>query len=107
MYETSRTKIFATPSDNVRDLSKELQESHELVHDTINVKQEQQVTYYDRKHCGLKNNVNGKVLLFNPILCKGHTKKLRSFLYGSHVIKEIESDLNFVIHDQKIFSHRH
>ena len=33
-YETSQTKVFATPSDYVRNPKKEIQTSHELVLDT-------------------------------------------------------------------------
>ena len=101
MYETSQTKVFATPSDYVRNLKKELQTSQELVRDTMNVEQERQKTYYDRKQYGPKYNVNDIVLFFNRTLGKGQTKKMKSFYNGPHIIKKIVYDLKFVIEDQK------
>ena len=75
MYETSQTKVFATPSDYVKNLKKELQTSHELVRDTMNVEQERQKTYYDRKQYGPKYNVNDIVLFLTEPLAKDKQKK--------------------------------
>ena len=100
MYETSQSKVFARPSDYVRSLKKELQTNYELVRDTVNVEQERQKIYNDRKQNGPKYNVNDKVLVFNPILGKMKQKNLSRFYNGPHIIKEIVNVLSFIIEDQ-------
>ena len=55
MYETSQTKIFAAPSDYVRNLKKELPTSHQLVLHTMNVEQELQKTYWTENNTNLIN----------------------------------------------------
>ena len=102
MHETLKTKVFATPSDYVRNLKKELQTSYGLMRDTMNAKQERQNTYYDRKQYRPEYNMNDKVLLFNSTLGKGQAKKFRSFYNGLLIFEKIVNDVNFVIEDQKI-----
>ena len=54
MYEILQTQIFATPSDYVGNLKKELQLCHKLVRLNMEVEQERQQIYYDRKQVGPK-----------------------------------------------------
>ena len=45
--------------------------------------------------------VGDLVMVFNPTMKTGQTKKIKSFYSGSQVIREIINDLNFVIEDVK------
>ena len=67
----------------------------------MNVEQERQKIYYDRSTFGPQYEVGDLVLLFNPTIKNGQTKKFISFYSRSQVIHEIISDLNFVIEDVK------
>ena len=49
MYETLQSQVFATPSDYVGNLKKELQLCNELVRLNMEVEREGQKNYYDRK----------------------------------------------------------
>ena len=61
MYETLQAQVFATPSDYVGNLKKELQLYNELVRLNMEVEQERQKTYYDQKQFGPKYRANKKV----------------------------------------------
>ena len=50
---------------------------------------------------GTQNAVDDLVMVFNPTMKTGQTKKFTSFYSGPQVIPEIINDLNFVIEDVK------
>ena len=58
-------------------------------------------TYYDRSTFGPQYEVGDLVMVFNPTIKNGQTKKFKSFYSGPQVIREIINDLNFVIEDVK------
>ena len=101
MYKTLQNQIFVTPSDYICNLKKEVQLCHELVRLNMEVEQERQKTYYDRKQFGPKYQTGDLVLLFNPTVKPGQTKKFKSYYSGPLVIREIIIDLNFIIEDLK------
>ena len=88
-------------SDYVGCLKIELQTCHQLVWESIDVEQERQKTYYDRSTFGPQCEVGDLVMVFNPTIKKGQTKKFKSFYSGPQVIREIINDLKFVIEDVK------
>ena len=82
MYKTLQTQVFATPSDYVDNLKKELQLCHELVRLKMEVEQQRQKTYYNRKQFRPKYQTVDQVLLFNPTVKPGQTKKFKSYYSG-------------------------
>ena len=96
-----QTKIYPIVSDYVGCLKDELQTCHELVRESMDVEQERQKTYYDRSTFGPQYEVGDLVMVFNPTIKTGQTKKFKSFYSGPQVIREIMNDLNFVIEDVK------
>ena len=58
-------------------------------------------TYYDRSTFGPQYEVGDLLLVFNPTIKTGQTKKFKSFYSGPQEIREIINDLNFVIEDVK------
>ena len=88
-------------SDYVGCLKDELQTCHELVRESMDVEQERQKTYYDRSTFGPQYEVGDLVMVFNPTKKNGQTKKFKTFYSGPQVIREIISNLNFVIEDVK------
>ena len=94
MYETLQTQVFATPSDYGGNLKKQLQLCHELVRLNMEVEQERQKTYYNRKQFGPKYQTWDLVLPYNPTIIPGQTKKFKSYYSGPLVIREILNDLN-------------
>ena len=76
MYQTPQTKLYPTPSDYVGTLKDELQTCHELVRETMGVEQERQKTYYDKRSFGPDYSKGDLVMLFNPTLKAGQTKKI-------------------------------
>ena len=88
-------------SDYVGCLKDELQTCHELVRESMDVEQERQKTYYDRSTFGIQYDVSDLVMVFNPTMKTGQTKKFKSFYSGPQLIREIINDLNFVIEDVK------
>ena len=101
MYQTIQTKIYPILSDCVGCLKGELQECHELVRESMDGEQERQKTYYDRCTFGPQYEVADLVVVFNPTMKTGQTKKFKSFYSGPQVIREINNDQNFVIEDVK------
>ena len=101
MYQTKQTKIYPTLSYYVGCLKEELQTCHELVRKSIDVEQERQKTYYDRGTIEPQYEVGDLVMVFNPTIKTGQTKKFKSFYSGPQVIREIINDLNFVFEDVK------
>ena len=67
----------------------------------MDVEQERQKTYYDRNTFGPQYEVGDYVMVFNTTMKTGQTKNFQSFCSGPQVIREIISDLNFVIEDLK------
>ena len=67
----------------------------------MDVEQERQKTYYDRSIFGPQYEVGGLVMVFNPTIKTGQTKKFKSFYSGPQVIREIINNLNFVIENVK------
>ena len=105
MYQTIRTKIYPTLNDYVGCLKDELQTCHELVWESMDVEQERQkkptMTYYDRSTFGPQYEVGDLVMVFNPTMKTGQTKKFKSFYIEQQVIREIINHLNFFIEDVK------
>ena len=101
MYQTVQNKIYPTLSDYVGCLKDELQTCHEMVKESMDVDQERQKTYYDRSTFGPQYDVGDLVMVFNPTMKTGQTKKFKSFYSGPHLIRELINDLNFVIEDVK------
>ena len=82
MYQTIQTKIYPTLSDYVGCLKDQLQTCHELVRESMDVEQERQKTYYDRNTFGPQYEVGDLVMVFNPTIKTGQTKKYKSFYSG-------------------------
>ena len=101
MYETLQTQFFATRSNYVGNLKKELQLCNELVRLNMEVEQERKKIYYDRKQFGPKYQTGDLVLLFNSKVKPGQTKKFKSYYSGPLVIRAIINDLNFITEDLK------
>ena len=101
IYSTPKTAIYATPSEYVFTMKQKLQETHQLMREYNDVKQERQKTYYDCSKYGPNYTVGEKVLVFNPTVNKGETRKFTSFYRGPYIIVEIMNDLNFKIEDKQ------
>ena len=101
MYQTIQTKIYPTLSDYVGCLKDELQTCYELVPERMDLEQERQKTYPDRSTFGPQYEVGDLVMVFNPTIKTGQTKKFESFYSGPQVIREKINNLNFVIKDVK------
>ena len=101
IYSTPQTTIYATPSDYVFTMKQKLQETHQLMREFMDVEQERQKSYYDRSKYGLSYKVGEEVLVFNPTVKKGETRKFTSFYRGPYIIVEIINDLNFKVEDEK------
>ena len=67
----------------------------------MDVEQERQKSYYDRSKYGPSYKVGEVVLVFNPTVKKGETRKLTSFYRGPYIIVEIINDLNLKVEDKK------
>ena len=101
IYSTPQTTIYATPSDYVFPMKQKLQETHQLMREYMDVKQERQKSYYDRSKYGLSYKVGEEVLVFNPTAKKGETRKFTSFNRGPYIIVETINYLNFEVEDKK------
>ncbi len=95
MYGTKITRPSPSPSDYVFALKRNLQDAHALVRDTMEVEQDRQKTYYDKGVYGPIYQVGDKVLVFNPTVKVGNTKKFTSFYHGPCTIIEVINDVNF------------
>ena len=80
IYSTPQTTIYATPRDYVFTMKQELQETHQLMREYMDVKQERQKSYYDRSKYGPSYKVGEEVLVFNPTVKKRRNKKIYFFL---------------------------
>ena len=101
IYSTPQTAIYATTSDYVFTMKQKLQETHQLMREYVDVEQERQKTYY---HCSkYKQNykVGEKVLVFNPTVKKGETRKSTSFYRGPYIIIVIINNLSSKVEDKK------
>ena len=78
-----------------------LQDTHQLMQEYLDVKQERQKLYYDRSKYGPSYKVGEEVLVFNPTVKKGETRKFTSFYRGPYIIVKVISDLNFKVEDKK------
>ena len=89
-------------SDYVFAIKQKLQEeTHQLMREYMDVKQERQKLNYDRSKYGPSYKFGEEVLVFNPMLKKGETRKFTSFFRGTYIIVEIINDLNFKVEDKK------
>ena len=61
------------------------------------MEQERQKTYYDRSTFGPQYKVGDLVMVFNPTMKTGRTKKFKPFYSGPQVKREIINDLNFLM----------
>ena len=68
------------------------QETHQLMREYIDVERERQKTYYDRSKYGPNYKVGDEVLVFNPTVKKGETRKFISYYGGPYLIVEIIND---------------
>ena len=66
----------------------------------MDVKQERQKSYYDRIKYGPSYQVGEEVLVFNPTVKKGETRKFTTFYRGPYIIVKIINDLNFKVEDK-------
>ena len=82
-------------------MKQKLQETHQLMREYMKVEQERQKTYYDRRRYGPNYKVGEEVLVFNPTVKKGETRKFTSFCGGPFIIVEIINDLNFMVENKK------
>ena len=101
IYSTPQTTIYATPSDYVFTMKQKLQETHQLMREYMDVEQERQKSYYDRSKYGPCYKIGEEVLVFNPTVKRGETRKFTSFYRGPYIIVEIINDLNFKVEDKK------
>ena len=60
-YETSKTRVFVTPDDFLRNSEGEFQRSHDLVRNTMNIKPQRQKNHYDRTQKRHKYSLNDKL----------------------------------------------
>ena len=67
----------------------------------MDVGQERQKTYYDRRRYGSSYKVGEEVIVFNPTLKKGQTRKLTSYSRRPYTIVEIKKDSNFKVEEKK------
>ena len=102
IYSTPQPAIYATPSDYVLAMKQKLLETHPLMREYMDFKQERQKTYYDRSKYGPNYKAGEEVLVFNPMVKKGVARKFTSFYRGSDIIVEIINDLNFKVKDKKM-----
>ena len=72
-----------------------------MVREGMDVEQERQKTYYDCSTCGPQYEVGDLVMVFNPTITTGQTKKIKSFYSEPQVIRKIINYLNIVIEDVK------
>ena len=92
IYSTPQTAIYATPSDYVFTLKQKLQETHQLMREYMDVEQERHKTYYDCSKYGPNYKVGDEILVLNPTVKKGETRKFTSFYRGPYIIVEIIND---------------
>ena len=74
---------------------------HQLMPEFMDVKQEQQKTYYNRSRYGPSYKVGEEVLVFNATVKKEETRKFTSFYRGPYSIVEIKNDLYFQVEDKR------
>ena len=82
-------------------MNQRLQETHQLMRESMDVKQERQKSYYDRSKYGPSYRVGEEVLIFNTTDKKGETRKFTSFYRGPYIIVENINDLNFKVEVKK------
>ena len=92
IYSTPQTVIYATPNDYVFKMKQKLQETHQLMRELMDVEQERQKTYYYRNRNGSSYKVGEEVIVFNPTLIKGETRKFTSFYRGPYAIIKVEDN---------------
>ena len=102
IYSTPQTAIYTTSSDHVFTKKQKLQETHQLIREYMDVKQDCQKTYYDRSKYGQSYKFGEEVLVFNPTVKNGETRKFTSFYRGPYIIVENINDLNFKVEDKKM-----
>ena len=101
IYSTPQTTKYATPSDYVFTMKQKLQETHQLMREYLDVEQERQKLYYDRSKFRPSYKVGEELLVFNPTVKKGETRKFTSFYRGPYKNIEVINDLNFKVEDKK------
>ena len=101
IYSTPQTTIYATPSGYVFTMKQILQETHQLMREYMDVEQEREKSYYDRSKYGPSYKVGEEVLVFNPTVKKGETRKFTSLYRGPYIIVEFINDLNLKVEDEK------
>ena len=62
-------------------MKQKLQETHQLMQEYMDVEHERQKTFYDGSKYGPNYKVGEEVLVFNPTIKKGGTRKY-TFFYG-------------------------
>ena len=66
IYSTPQSAIYATPNDYVYSTKQKLQETYQLMRESMDVEQERLKTYYDRSKYGPNYKFGEEVLVFNP-----------------------------------------
>ena len=82
-------------------MKQKLQETHQLMQEYMDVEHERQKTFFDCSKYGPNYKVGEEVLVFNPTVKKGETRKYTSFYRGPYLIVEIINNLNFKEEDKK------
>ena len=77
---TPQTAIYAKPSDYVYSTKQKLQETHQLMRESMDVEQERQNNYYNRSKYGPNYKVGEEVLVFNPTIKKEKQGNLLLFI---------------------------
>ena len=67
----------------------------------MDVKQERQRAYNDRSSYGPSYEVGAEMLVFNPAVKKGETRKFTCFYREPYIIVKIINDLSFKVKDKK------
>ena len=67
----------------------------------MDVKQERRKTYFDYSRCGPSYKVGEEVLVFNPRVKKGETRKFTSFNRGPYTIVKFINDSDCKVEDKK------
>ena len=101
IYSTPQTALYATTSDYVFTMKQKLQETHQLIEEYVDVQQERQKTYYHRSKYKQNYKFGEEVLVFNPTVKKGETRKCTSLYRGQYIIIVTINNLSFKLEYKK------
>ena len=75
IYSTPQIAVYSTQSDYVSTRKQNVQGTHQLMQEFMNVEQKSQKTYYDRSRYGRSFKVGEELLVFNPTVKKVKLEK--------------------------------